>query len=69
MVYSKSDPRHPMNSEKTTGDPDGLTPKKKKKKTPPSVAMTENKTQYAYGGKKMKMASYYSKGGTVFTGR
>jgi hypothetical protein len=67
MGYSKSDPRHPMNSEKTTGDPAGLKPKKKK--TPPSVAMTKTKTQYAYGGKKMKMASYYSKGGTVFTGR
>jgi hypothetical protein len=54
MGYSKSDPRHPMNSEKTTSDPKGLKP---------------NKTQYAYGGKKIKMASYYSKGGTVFTGR
>jgi hypothetical protein len=27
------------------------------------------KAEYAYGGKKMKMASYYSGGGTVFTGR
>jgi len=67
MAYSKSDPRHPMNSEGTTSNPDGLKPKKKK--TPPSVAMNKNKAEYAYGGKKMKMASYYSKGGTVFTGR
>lgn len=60
MAYSKSDPRHPMNSEGTTSNPDGLKPKKEKKKP---------KAEYAYGGKKMKMASYYSKGGTVFTGR
>ena len=60
MGYSKSDPRHPINSEKTTGDPAGLKPKKENKKT---------KAEYAYGGKKMKMANYYSKGGTVFTGR
>ena len=59
MAYSKSDPRHPMNSEGTTSNPDGLKPKKKKKP----------KVEHAYGGKKMKMASYYSKGGTVFTGR
>lgn len=35
-------------------------PKPKKKKA---------KQQYAYGGKKMKMASYYAGGGTVYTGR
>jgi len=62
MTYSKSDPRHPMNSEGTKSNPDGLKPKEKKKKKTPTA-------EYAYGGKKMKMASYYSKGGTVFTGR
>lgn len=36
-------------------------PKPKKK--------TKAKEQYAYGGKKIKMAKYYSSGGTVYTGR
>jgi len=47
----------------------GLKGRKKKKPNPPQVAMGQNKVQYAAGGKKMKMASYYAGGGTVYTGR
>jgi len=37
--------------------------------TLPKSKPKKPKVEHAYGGKKMKMASYYSKGGTVFTGR
>lgn len=43
MGYSKSDPRHPMNSEGTTSNPDGLKPKKKRKHQKQNTLTVERK--------------------------
>jgi len=69
-MSSKKDPNYRINNPDIgVGSAPGLKGKPPLPKQLPKSKPKKPKETYAAGGKKIKMASYYSGGGTVFTGR